>query len=235
MQRTGGRSQEPNDVKGTFADRAKSARLRAGLTQQQLAHRLEAEADVSLDTSGITRIEAGQREPRLSEALALARVLKFDLDDLTPRADLDFYLTDVKRLMAESRAALVKMLRSVESVVDLVRQNPDTLGDEGLDDRFRDLVEQFHRRASPKGFQDQDPKTLAFAITTNRTDERLKRQLLRAVSDGILVRPDELQPAYDRWFNENLGEDRRAGRKTSTTAKTIRGRKRVESRTDAKR
>lgn len=233
MQRTDGRSRALNDVKGTFAERAKAARRRAGLTQQQLSHRLETEADVSLDTSGITRIEAGQREPRLSEALALARVLEFELDDLIPRADLDFYLTDAKRLMDESRAALVKMLRSVEPVIDLVRRHPDSLGDDGLEDRFRDLVEWFRHRVSPESFQDDDPETLTFAITTNRTDERLKRQLLRVVSDGILVRADELQPAYEKWFNEDLAEDRRARRKTSTTAKTGRARQRVESRTDA--
>ena len=57
------------EVGSAFGDRAKSARLRAGLTQQQLCDRL----GNSLDTSAITRIEAGQREPRLSEALAIAR------------------------------------------------------------------------------------------------------------------------------------------------------------------
>ena len=56
-----------------------------------------------------------------------------------------------------------------------------------------------------------------FAITTNRTDEKLKRQLLRAVSEGILVRADEIQPAYDRWFKEDVGEDRRERRGASTT------------------
>jgi transcriptional regulator with XRE-family HTH domain len=232
MQRASHRSQSLNDVKGTFAERAKAARLRAGLTQRQLSYRLETEADVSLDTSGITRIEAGQREPRLSEALALARVLEFGLDNLVPRADLDFYITDVKRLMDESRAALVKMLRSVEPVVDLVQQNPDSLGDDDLEDRIRGVVEWFHHRISPENFQDH-PDTLTFAITTNRTDERLKRQLLRAVSDGVLVRADELQPAYDRWFNEDLSKDRRVRRKTSTTAQTARGRQRVEPRPNA--
>ena len=213
-----------------FAERAKAARLRAGLTQQQLSDRLQDEAEVSLDTSAITRIEAGQREPRLGEALAIAKVLEFGLDNLVPRQDVDFYMSDVKRSMNEGRAALAKMLRSVDPVVDFVRRNPDCLGDDRLEDRFSEVIEQFHQRMSPEDFGSEEQHAPNFAITTNRTEERLKRQLLRAVSEGILVRPDEIQPAYDRWFKEDLDEDRRG---TSTTGETGRERQRVESRARA--
>ena len=197
MQTPGRRRSPLNDqVSRTFAERAKAARLRAGLTQQQLCNRLEEEAEVELDTSAITRIEAGQREPRLGEALAIARVLGFPLDNLVPGAELDFYMSDVKRLMDESRAALVKMLQSVDPVVDFVRRNPDCLGDDRLENRFRQVVEPFQQRGLSDDHEDQQ----SFAVFTNRTDEKLKRQLLRAVSEGILVRADELQPAYERWF-----------------------------------
>jgi len=197
MQTPGRRRSPLNDqVSRTFAERAKAARLRAGLTQQQLCNRLEEEAEVELDTSAITRIEAGQREPRLGEALAIARVLGFPLDNLVPGAELDFYMSDVKRLMDESRAALVKMLQSVDPVVDFVRRNPDCLGDDRLENRFRQVVEPLQQRGSSDDHEDQQ----SFAVFTNRTDEKLKRQLLRAVSEGILVRADELQPAYERWF-----------------------------------
>ncbi len=210
MQTSGDRSATLNDeVSSTFADRAKAARLRAGLTQQQLSDRLRNRSRDLLDTSAITRIEAGQREPRLSEALAIARVLEFGLNNLVPRADLDFYLSDVERLMDESRAALVKMIRSVDPVVDFVRRNPDCLGDDRLEDRFREVVEWFHQRVSHEDLGHEDEQTTNFAITRNRTDEKLKRQLLRAVSEGILVRPDEIQPAYDRWFKEDIDEDDR--------------------------
>jgi transcriptional regulator with XRE-family HTH domain len=201
-----------DEVSGTFAERAKAARLRAGLTQQQLSDRLRREAEVLLDTSAITRIEAGQREPRLSEALAIARVLEFGLNNLVPRADLDYYLSDVERLMDESRAALVKMLRSVDPVVDFVRRNPDCLGDDSLEDRFREVVEWFDERVRHEDTGHEDQQALHFAITTTRTDEKLKRQLLRAVSDGILVRPEELPSAYERWyegdFNASADEKR---------------------------
>ena len=160
MQTSGHRPSALNDeVSSTFAERAKAARLRAGLTQQQLSDRLRNEAEVLLDTSAITRIEAGQREPRLSEALAIARVLEFGLNNLVPRADLDFYMSDVERLMDESRAALVKMIRSVDPVVDFVRRNPDCLGDDRLEDRFREVVEWFHQRVSHEDFGHEDEQT----------------------------------------------------------------------------
>ena len=231
MQTSGRRSSTVNDeVSRTFAERAKAARRRAGLTQQQLCDRLLKEADVELDTSAITRIEAGQREPRLGEALAIARVLGFGLDNLVPRAELDFYISDVKRLMDESRAALVKMLRSVDPVVDFVRRNPDCLGDDRLEDRFRELAERFHQRGAPEDFGHEDQQS--FAVITNRTDEKLKRQLLRAVSEGILVRADEIQPAYDRWYEGDFSVDRQQRPGDSTTGEKRRGSQR-ESRARA--
>ncbi len=150
----------------------------------------------------------------------MARVLEFGLNNLVPRADLDFYLSDVERLMDESRAALVKMIRSVDPVVDFVRRNPDCLADDRLEDRFREVFEWFQQRVSHQDLGHDDQRTLNVAITTNRTDEKLKRQLLRAVSEGILVRPDEIQPAYDRWFAEDAGEDRRERPGASTTGET---------------
>jgi transcriptional regulator with XRE-family HTH domain len=196
-----GRSSTPDDeVTATFAERAKGARLRSGLTQQQLCQRLAEETGVDLDTSAITRIEAGQREPRLGEALAIARVLGFGLNNLVPRADLDFYLSDVERLMKESRAALIRMVKSVDPVIEFVRANPSSLGDKRLDDRFRETIGYFEKSASRDELEN-------VAITTNRTDEKLKRQLLRAVADGILVRTEDIEPAYEGWYKEDVGTE----------------------------
>ena len=222
-----------DEVSSTFAERAKAARLRAGLTQQQLSDRLRNESEVLLDTSAITRIEARQREPRLGEALAIAQVLEFGLNNLVPRADLDFYMSDVERLMDESRAALVKMIQSVDPVVDFVRQDPDCLGDDRLEDRFREIFEWFHQRVAHEDVGHEDQRTLNFAITTNRTDEKLKRQLLRAVSEGILVRADEIQPAYEKWYEGDIGVDRLEPAGASTTGETRRGWQRMASRVRA--
>ena len=225
MQTPESRSPSPEDqVISTFAARAKSARLRAGLTQQQLSKRLEDETSVTLDTSAITRIEAGQREPRLGEALAIAKVLNFGLNNLVPRVDLDFYLSDVERFMKESRAALVRMVKAVDPLIEFVQANPSCLGDDRLEDRLREIAEDFGKSSA------RDELT-NIAITTNRTDERIKRQLLRAVSDGILVRTEDVQPSYKRWYKDDVGvgrcgdlgcaANRLAARRTSSSCRAV--------------
>ncbi|OBI49787.1 hypothetical protein A5707_16360 [Mycobacterium kyorinense] len=234
MQTPGVQPRASNDeVSGTFAERAKAARLRAGLTQQQLSDRLKNEADVALDTSAITRIESGQREPRLGEALAIAKVLEFGLNNLVQRADLDFYMSDVERLMDESRAALVKMAQSVDPVIDFVRRHPGSLGDSRLDDRFREVVEWFHQRVSSDDSWPEEQGPVNFAVMTNRTDEKLKRQLLRAVCEGILVRAEELQPAYEHWYEGDFSAGRPERKRAPRTSETHPGWKRVEPRVHA--
>ena len=74
------------------------------MTQAQLATRLEDEFDIKLDTSGITRIEAGRREPRLSEALAIAQILGLDLTTARPTpSDLEPYMRKFNEQMHQSR------------------------------------------------------------------------------------------------------------------------------------
>jgi hypothetical protein len=99
-------------------------------------------------------------------------VLGFSLSNLVPRADLDFYMSDVKRLMEDSRAALIKMIQSVDDATDFVRRNPDCLGDNSLEARIREVIEQLHQRMPPGDFKSDDQPLLNFAITTTRSDER---------------------------------------------------------------
>ena len=113
--------------------------------------------------------------------------------------------------MKESHAVLVAMMQSVDEVTDFVRRNPASLRDNRLEDRLREVIQQFHERASREDFGAEDRATLAFAVARSRTDEKLKRQLLRAVFDGVLVKPDEGPPAYNRWFNDDVDEYRGDG------------------------
>jgi len=57
----------------------KRARDEEGLTQRELSELLLRDRRVKLDSSAITRIEGGAREPRLREAVAIAEVLGFTL------------------------------------------------------------------------------------------------------------------------------------------------------------
>lgn len=110
----------PEEVSRVFGQRTRAARIDAGLTQAQLQERL-ASRGIKIDSSGLTRIEAGQREPRLSEALALADVLGFGLASLvTSNPGLDSYMNEVRRLVEQSRETLLQLLSSVDKAADLL-------------------------------------------------------------------------------------------------------------------
>ncbi|MEI7717144.1 MAG: helix-turn-helix transcriptional regulator [Mycobacterium sp.] len=191
MQRPEDEFPTPNDQL-TFGKRLKRARQAAGLTQQQLFDLLaEHDATKKIDTSVITRMESGLRDPRFKEALVIARVLGFSLDDLAPQADLDSHLSDVRRSVDDARAALVAMLKSAEPVVDYVRRHPDSMREGPLEAQLERVLARPGRRGA---------RNVVAART--KMDEDLKRRLLRAVTDGILVGPGEVPADYDRWFTD---------------------------------
>ena len=64
----------------TIGGRIRSYRLRRGLTQARLAHLVGRSERWLLD------VERGDVDPRLSDAVALARVLRVRLDDLAPES-----------------------------------------------------------------------------------------------------------------------------------------------------
>jgi transcriptional regulator with XRE-family HTH domain len=163
-----------------FGERAKAARTEAGMTQLQLQERLEAEFGINLDTSGITRIEAGTRQPRLGEAIAIAAILGLNLNDMTQTGpDLDYYMSGVVELMHESRETLLKLLRSVDRVTEFVQDNPGCLGDAGLESIFRDEFEWFWQRVGQEHLA-------SGATATSKSVEKLKRQLLEVVTAGLV-------------------------------------------------
>lgn len=84
---------DPNQL--TFGQAVKRHRERAGLTQQQLSDQL-ARFRIKLDTSAITRIENGAREPRLREAQLIAQLLHVSLDDLIPALEVSPELVAAK-------------------------------------------------------------------------------------------------------------------------------------------
>lgn len=71
--------QRPHWVVSNFGKLLREARTAAGWTQKELVERLS-EKGVQLDTSAITRMEKGQREPRLREAIEISELLDFSLD-----------------------------------------------------------------------------------------------------------------------------------------------------------
>jgi transcriptional regulator with XRE-family HTH domain len=61
-----------------FGEEVRQGRKRAGWTQADLCDSLS-KVGVALDSSAITRIESGEREPQLGEALAIARILGIEM------------------------------------------------------------------------------------------------------------------------------------------------------------
>lgn len=62
----------------TFASRLRAARLRAGLTQEQVG------AASGLGRLGVLSIEGGRREPLISTARRLAEAVGASLEELVP-------------------------------------------------------------------------------------------------------------------------------------------------------
>ena len=110
---------ETEAITQAFAQRAKDAREKQGLSQAQLQEQL-AERGIMIDTSGITRIEAGEREPRLSEALAISEIFGFGLTNLLTPAPANDAVREVRRLTEESRESLLKLLRALDHAAELL-------------------------------------------------------------------------------------------------------------------
>lgn len=63
----------------SFALALKTARTASKISQRDIAARLFRDYNVDIDGSGLSRIENGERMPRLDEALALSHLLCFEI------------------------------------------------------------------------------------------------------------------------------------------------------------
>jgi DNA-binding XRE family transcriptional regulator len=68
--------EEQPDMRATIGERVRTYRLRRGLTQARLAHLIGRSERWLID------VEHGEVDPRLSDAVALARVLSVSVDEL---------------------------------------------------------------------------------------------------------------------------------------------------------
>ncbi|WP_082690207.1 helix-turn-helix transcriptional regulator [Mycobacterium sp. M26] len=101
-----------------FGKRVKTQREGAGWSQRELSEKL-AELGVKLDTSAITRIENGSRDPRLREATAIAHALGVSLKELlnfddNPLGALYSACTDLENATSRLRDALGTAADSVD-------------------------------------------------------------------------------------------------------------------------
>lgn len=130
----------------TFGEALKTARIERGLSQRALAERLQ-NLGVGLDQAAITRMETGQREPKLGEALQIADFLGIDVNSISYGPDNKLtnagYLDLIEHTYFQARQALSDYLEAV--ALSIGSWQPDlTEGAEDPADQFlfpHDFVE----------------------------------------------------------------------------------------------
>lgn len=102
----------------TFAEAVLTGRQALGLSQRALAQKL-AELGVTIDQASIARIESGRREPRLSEAIAIAEFLQFDILQIDyGHPNVSYYgaMQRATQNFFDARLAVAKYLHSAKDV-----------------------------------------------------------------------------------------------------------------------
>ena len=168
----------PNETTGErlerlFAKHMLESRERQGMSQAALARRLYDEFGIKLDSSGITRIERhakraeGARSLRLTEALAIAKILGEDINrmlqpsvSLKERrsrvfAELEDAISAVEAAEAH-RDRIRDELRSIDSEIE--RQEQQRTAEQQLKEAEQE-VERLRQQAGYTNPQGNDPAT----------------------------------------------------------------------------
>lgn len=185
-----------------FGTRMKSERVHAGMTQAELAKRIADEFEIKLDTSGITRIEAGQREPRLSEALAIAEILGLELADAGPsESQLEPLLRTLTDQLYSSREQLLTVLETVDEVTNVARR--EIADPKSLPKLIAEELEWFSSQSvsSAGGADAQSPRGVNKA--RDRADYLLKRRVLKTLTESVIAGPEETpSPEREERWNQ---------------------------------
>lgn len=128
--------------KAIFADRMRTERIRAGLSQNELARRLSESVGYAVDGSSVTRMENRGRGVRLVEAIVIADVLGVPLAALlTDESALESQMDEIRFALADAEAALGSAVEEAghrqvvvdelwEQLDDLQRQADDEVREE---------------------------------------------------------------------------------------------------------
>lgn len=111
---------DPDRAKRSFAQNLRHARERAGLSQRALAERLSM-FGVHLDPSAITRIERGERDAKVAEAVVLAQALSTSVADLLAD-DPSMQLRDEVYALAARQRRLQEEIESYGQAVNRLEE-----------------------------------------------------------------------------------------------------------------
>lgn len=110
-----------------FGASLRERRTARGMSQRELAERV-ARKGLRLDPTAVTRIERGERDVRLGEAIVLAWELDASLSEMWSRDPMTGYHeheADVRRALITAREALVEALEHYAAVRTELRNLPD--------------------------------------------------------------------------------------------------------------
>lgn len=142
----------------SFAEAVLGGRQRLGLSQRALAQQL-ADLGVTIDQASIARMESGRREPRLSEAVAIAEFLQFDILQIDyGHPNVSYYgaMQTATHNYFDARLAVAKYLRSAKDVA--TQYKLWELRDLGSDDdgEFLELTSSLQGNEKSHGAQPTD-------------------------------------------------------------------------------
>lgn len=185
-------------VDAQFGDMMREARQKLRWSQRQLAEALQ-KAGLKIDPSAITRIENGQREPKLREAVAISDILDLTLDDLVFSESGDFRrslvvinhsLVTSRQLLLQGLIAVDKALRGITPAVNEemleVSEHGDAIG------VLNRQVEMFFEMVD----QDLQKEGRNYAYLYGGVGDQVKQAMVDALTHRIL-RPVPKQASDD--------------------------------------
>lgn len=185
-------------LESLFGRAVRAARQERRWSQRELSEQVR--HTVKLDPTAITRIETGERNVRLEEAVALADALDLSLDvaarwhpDGGP-AQFNQYADLMRTAMLQARRELVRMARFGDMALDgLIGDGEDVrvLAEHGaatFPELWQTLAERMERV-----WLTQDPVVGQMkAVVVNEADAAIKMRLVEAVLKDLLITEEVL-------------------------------------------
>lgn len=186
-------------VNKQFGDRMREIRESRRWSQRRLAELLQA-VGLHLDPSAITRIERGTRDVKLTEAIAIADVLEFELDSISFSPEERFRMGEWSLVAAaqQARKSLLDAIRQVDRFVNQIA--PDTekrliekRGLSGIVDLYTKLLRE--NPAFQRGNRLEHVEGDNFAVYYTDDDRAVKQAIVEAVTNHILISEDDFEKA----------------------------------------
>jgi transcriptional regulator with XRE-family HTH domain len=172
------------------------SRRALGISQKELSAGL-AELGLPLDDSAISRIEKGTRSLRLSEAIIIAKALRFSLADfeesVPPRDDFERREKSVSAALSSAHDALVNAADELNGLAFVAEGHPEVLDGIKGDEPVTDSIELLDHLV--RGWRSN---FMHAAMATRFESEALRdavRRLLEAVTASAVddyVGPDDV-------------------------------------------